>query len=210
VIKILIADDHAIVREGLKQIVRETSDMILAGEASNGCEVLELVRKYDYDVIVLDISMPGISGIGVLEQLKIENPKLPVLMLSIHPEEQYAVQSLKAGASGYLTKDSAPDELLDAIYKISTGGKYVTVSLAEKLANYLNSKSERPVHETLSSREYQVMTMIASGKRVKDIAEELNLSVKTISTYRTRILDKMDMKNNAELTHYCIKHGLVY
>lgn len=207
--KILIADDHVIVREGLKQIVAETSDMVVADEAGSGHEVLNKVLKNDYDVVVLDITMPGMNGVDILNQLKNQRPELPVLILSMHPEEQYAVRVLRAGASGYLTKESAPDELIAAIRKVSAGKKYVSSSLAEKLAFELETDTEKPLHETLSDREYQVMCMIASGKTVKEIAEELFLSVKTISTYRARILKKMIMKNNAELTYYAIKHGLV-
>jgi two-component system invasion response regulator UvrY len=209
VIRILIGDDHAIVREGLKQILAETSDMAVAGEAANGQEVLEQVSKNDWDLLLLDIAMPGRGGMDILKQLRSERPELPVLMLSMYPEEQYAVRALKAGASGYLTKESAPEELIAAIRKVSQGGKYVSSSLAEKLAVYLETDHEKPVHELLSDREYQVMLMIASGKTVKQIADELSLSVKTISTYRSRTLRKMGMKNNAELTYYAIKHALV-
>lgn len=208
-IKIFIADDHAIVRKGLKQIVGDTSDMVIAGEAGNGHEALDKVLKNDYDVIVLDISMPGINGLDVLKQIKSQKPKLPILALTMHPEEQYAVRVLRAGASGYLTKESASDELITAIKRVSTGRKYVSSSLAEKLAFGLEVDSEKPLHENLSDREYQVMCMIASGKTVKEIAGELFLSAKTVSTYRTRILEKMNMKNNAELIHYAIKQGLV-
>ena len=208
-IKIFIADDHAIVRKGLKQIVGDTSDMVIAGEAGNGHEALDKVLKNDYDVIVLDISMPGINGLDVLKQIKSQKPKLPILALTMHPEEQYAVRVLRAGASGYLTKESASDELITAIKRVSTGRKYVSSSLAEKLAFGLEIDSEKPLHENLSDREYQVICMIASGKTVKEIAGELFLSAKTVSTYRTRILEKMNMKNNAELTHYAIKQGLV-
>ena len=208
-IRILIGDDHAIVREGLKQILAETSDMAVAGEAANGQEVLEQVSKNDWDLLLLDIAMPGRGGMDILKQLRSERPELPVLMLSMYPEEQYAVRALKAGASGYLTKESAPEELIAAIRKVSEGGKYVSSSLAEKLAVYLETDHEKPVHELLSDREYQVMLMIASGKTVKQIADELSLSVKTISTYRSRTLRKMEMKNNAEITYYAIKHALV-
>jgi len=208
-IRILIADDHVIVREGLKQIISETLDMTIADEAVDGHEVLNKALKNDYDVVVLDITMPGINGLDVLKQIKAQKPKLPILVLSVHPEEQYAVRVLRAGASGYLTKESAPDELIAAIRKVSAGKKYVSSSLAEKLAFELETDTEKPLHETLSDREYQVMCMIASGKTVKQIAEELFLSVKTISTYRSRILEKMKMNNNAELTYYAIKHGLV-
>ena len=208
-LKILIADDHAIVRQGLKQIVTETQDMIVAGEASNGQELLNKINEDDYDVVVLDITMPGRNGIDVLRQLRSERPQLPILILSVHSEEQYALRALKAGASGYLTKESAPDELVLAIRKISGGGKYISSSLAEKLAFDLAAGHEQTPHETLSDREYQVMCMIASGKTVIEIAQELSLSEKTVSTYRARILEKMKMKNNAELTYYAIKNQLV-
>jgi len=208
-IKIIIADDHAIVREGLKQIVAETSDMVVADEASSGYEVLAKASKNDYDVLVLDITMPGIQGLDVLKQLKSEKPDLQVLILSMHPEEQYAVRCLKAGASGYLTKESAPDELTAAIRKISQGKKYVTASLAERLALDLEVGTEKLPHKPLSDREYQVMCMLAEGKTVKGIAELLFLSERTIRTYRYRILEKMNMKSNTELTHYAIKNGLI-
>jgi len=207
-IKILIGDDHAIVRRGLKQIVEESHDMIV-DEAKNGQEVLEKTRKNRYDILVLDISLPDKSGLDVLKHLKNTKPDLPILVLSIHPEEQYAVRVLRAGASGYLSKDSAPDELAAAIRRVSQGRKYVSASLAEKLAINLDKSTETPIHETLSDREFQVMCMIASGKTVTQIAEKLFLSVKTISTYRSRILEKMQMQNNAEITHYAIKNGLV-
>jgi DNA-binding NarL/FixJ family response regulator len=208
-IKILIADDHPVVRKGLKEIIEDNSDMVVAGEASNGQEVLEEALKKEFDVVVLDISMPGRSGLEVLKQLKRERPELSVLILSMHPEEHYAVRVLKAGASGYLTKESVPDELIKAIRRISTGRKYVSSTLAEKLAFDLENRAEKILHEKLSDREYEVMCMIGSGKTLKEIAEALCLSVKTISTYRSRILEKMKMKNNAELIHYAIKHNLV-
>lgn len=208
-IKILIADDHPVVRKGLKEIIEEIPDMAVRGEASTGQETLEKVRKGDFDIVVLDISMPGGNGLDILKQLKSEKPEISVLVLSMYPEEQYAVRVLRAGASGYLTKESAPEELIAAIRKAAKGGKYISSSLAEKLAFGLEIDAERPLHETLSDREYQVMRMIASGKTVKEIGEELFLSVKTISTYRSRILEKMKMRTNAELTHYALKHGLV-
>lgn len=208
-IRILIADDHAIVREGLKQILAETTDMIVVDEASTGQEVLNKLSKTDCDVVLLDISMPGRSGLDILKQLKGERPKLPVLILSMYSEEQYAMRSLRAGASGYMTKESAPDELIQAIRKVSMGRKYISPSVAEKLAFNLEPGSERPPHEILSDREYQVMCLIASGKAVREIAEDLSLSVKTISTYRARILEKMSMKSNAALTHYAIQNRLV-
>ncbi|MGH7595822.1 MAG: response regulator [bacterium] len=208
-IKVLIADDHPIVRQGLRQVLKETSDIVVAGEAGSGPETLDEVSRNDYDVILLDISMPGRSGLDVLRQLKVEKPNLHVLILSTYPEEQYAVRSLKDGAEGYLTKASVPDELVAAIRKAATGRKYVSSALAEKLALDLNLNSQKPLHETLSDREYQVMCMIASGKMAKEIATELSLSVKTISTYRSRILEKMQLRSNAEITLYTIKQGLV-
>jgi two-component system invasion response regulator UvrY len=208
-IKILIADDHRIVREGLKQILAETRDMVVEGEASNTQEVLKKVGEGEYDVLLLDISMPGRSGLDILRQLKSDHAKLSVLVLSMYSEEQYALRALKAGASGYMTKESAPDELIEAIRKVSTGRKYISPTVAEKLAFSLESGDERPPQETLSDREFQVMCMIASGKTIKAIAEELALSVKTVSTYRARILEKMRMNNNAELTHYAIQNKLV-
>jgi two-component system invasion response regulator UvrY len=208
-IKILIADDHRIVREGLKQILAETPDMIVTDEANNAQEVLKKVWDNEYDVLLLDISMPGRSGLDILKQLKSDRPKLSVLVLSMYSEEQYALRALKAGASGYMTKESATDELIEAIRKVSTGRKYISPSVAEKLAFSLESGHERPPQETLSDREFQVMCMIASGKTIKAIAEELSLSIKTVSTYRARILEKMRMKNNSELTHYAIQNKLV-
>jgi two-component system invasion response regulator UvrY len=209
VIRILISDDHAIVREGIKQILADTDDLVAAGEATNGHEVIEHVRREDWDTVLLDLAMPGKDGLETLKEIKREKPKLPVLVLSIYPEEQYAVRALKAGASGYLTKESAPEELIAAIRKVSQGGKYISASLAEKLASHLELDSDKPVHDTLSDREYQVMLMIASGKTVKEIADDMCLSVKTVSTYRVRALSKMGMKNNSEFTYYAIKYGLI-
>jgi two-component system invasion response regulator UvrY len=208
-INILIADDHAVVRRGLKQIVSETPDLIVTGEASTGFEALDLVRGNDYDVVVLDISMPGGDGLDILKQLKKEKPKMPILVLSVHPEDQYAIRVLKAGAAGYLTKEGAPDELITALRRVAAGRKYISALLAEKLAVDLKTDRGRQLHQKLSDREYQVLCMIASGKMANEIAKDLCLSVKTISTYRSRILEKMRMKNNAELTHYAIKHGLI-
>ena len=208
-IKILIADDHAIVREGLKQILSESPDLIVVAEASSGQEVLEKISKSDLDLVVLDIAMPGRGGLDILKEIKTQKPRLPVLMLSMYPEEQYAIRVLKSGASGYLTKESAPSELVMAIRQISQGKKYISPSLAEKLAIDLEINPDKMPHEILSDREYQVMCMIASGKTLKEIADGLSLSIKTISTYRSRILEKMNMKTNAELTHYAIKSNLV-
>jgi len=208
-IRILVADDHAVVREGIKTILAGQEGMVVEDEAGSGQEVLNKVTKKNYDVILLDISMPGKSGLEILEELKVMQPKLPVLILSMHPEEQYAVRMLRGGAAGYLTKASAPRELISAIQKVSKGGKYVTVSLAEKLAFELDAHAEKPCHERLSNREYQVMLMLASGQSVSEVAEELCLSAKTITTYRTRILEKMGMSKNAELTLYAVRNNLI-
>lgn len=209
VIKVLIADDHAIVREGLKQILADTKDIVVAGHAENGNEAIKLSRENICDVLLLDISMPDRSGIEVLKQVKKESPQIPVLMLSMHREDQYAIRSLKAGASGYLNKQSAPAELVNAIRQVASGRKYISAALAQELANQINDNHEIPLHETLSDREYQTLTMISSGKTVSDIAAELVLSVKTISMYRSRLLQKMKLRHNAELTHYAIKNHLV-
>jgi two-component system invasion response regulator UvrY len=208
-IRILVADDHAVVREGIKQILASQEGMIVEDEAGSGQEVLSKIAKKDYGLILLDISMPGRNGLEILKDIKVIQPKLPVLILSMHPEEQYAVRMLRAGAAGYLTKASAPQELINAIQKVSTGGKYVTTSLAEKLAFELDAGAEKPHHERLSNREYEVMLKLASGQTVSEVAEELCLSAKTIATYRTRILEKMGMKKNAELTLYAVKNNLI-
>ncbi len=208
-IKVLVADDHPVVREGLKQILAEAQDIDVAAEAEDGHELLEKVRKQAFDVVVLDLTMPGLMGLDALKQLKSEHPHLPILILSIHPEEQYALRVLRAGASGYLTKASAPDRLIGAIRKVHRGGNYVSSSLAERLADELRGDITKLPHEFLSDREYQVMCLIASGKTVTEIGDQLALSVKTVSTYRSRILEKMRMKTNAELTHYAIENKLV-
>lgn len=208
-IKVFIADDHAIVREGLKQILAETRDIVVAGEAENGLDAIKLFRKSDCQVMLLDISMPDRSGIEVLKQIKKEKPELAVLMLSMHREDQYAIRSLKAGAAGYLTKQSAPKELVTAIRQVAGGLKYISAALAQELANHVGEDHEAPPHDTLSDREYQTLTMIASGKTVGMIAKELSLSVKTVSEYRARLLVKMKLKNSAELTHYAIKNQLI-
>lgn len=208
-IKILIADDHAIVRQGLRQTVAEEPDMTVAGEAQNAQETLKLVREQEWDVIVLDITMPGRSGLDLLIELKRERPNLPILILSMHSEEQFAVRALKARASGYITKQSAPKELVKAIRKVHRGGKYVSPALAESLAFELGDDAKKVAHEKLSEREYQILRMIAAGQTPKEIAAELNLSEKTIATYRMRVLEKMNMKRNAELIRYAVENRLV-
>jgi DNA-binding NarL/FixJ family response regulator len=209
IIKVLIADDHAIVREGLKQILADTKDIAVAGDAGNGAEAVKIARKKPCDVLLLDISLPDRNGIDVLKQMRQEFPAMNVLMLSMHREELYAIRALKAGAAGYLNKQSAPAELVNAIRIVAAGRKYVSPALAQQLADKLTEDHESMPHEALSDREYQTLTMIASGKTVSDIAEELSLSVKTISMYRTRLLQKMKMRHNAELTHYAIKNHLI-
>ncbi len=196
------------VRHGLKQILTDAFKRATYGEARNAQEALDLVWKENWDVVVLDITMPGRSGLDVLTEIKRTKPKLPVLVLSMHPENQFAVRVLKSGAAGYMTKESAPAELVGAVKKVLAGGRYVSTALAENLAASLSATQSAP-QEALSDREFQVLRLIASGKMVSDIARELSLSVKTISTYRTRVLEKMGMKNNAELMHYAIQHRLV-
>jgi DNA-binding NarL/FixJ family response regulator len=207
--KILIADDHAIVRKGLIKILKESDNGFYVDEAGHGQEALALVLRTSYELVLMDISMPGRGGLEVLKEMKSHRPHLPVLMLSMHPEEEYAFRALRAGASGYVTKDSAAEELIGAIRKVLSGGRYVSASLAEKFAFEMEANDGKPLHETLSDREYQVLRMIASGKTGTEIAQELSLSVKTISTYRSRILEKMRLKNNAELTRYAFENRLV-
>lgn len=205
---ILIVDDHAIVRQGLKQILTESGEVMLVGEAEHGADAVRQVRAGRWDVMVLDISLPDRSGIEVLKQVKKEFPKIRVLMLSMHEEGLYAIRALKAGASGYITKQSAPNELMAAVRQVAKGRRYLTAAVAEAMADSLDEDRDRPPHEFLSDREYQTLRLIASGKSLTDAAGEMCLSVKTVSVYRSRLLQKMKLKNNAELTHYAIKNGL--
>ncbi len=208
-LRILIADDHAIVRQGLRQILSETDDMEVAGEAANGVQVVQMAREQAWDVVLMDVSMPDRNGIDALKLIRKELPRLPVLILSMYPEEQYAVRALRAGAAGYLSKQSAPEQLVVAIRQVANGKKYVSEAVAEALANAVAEDFERPLHEKLSDREFQTLRMIASGRTPGQIAETLNISVKTVSVYRARLLEKMNMRNNAELTHYGVRHNLV-
>lgn len=208
-IKILIADDHAIVREGLKQIVAEEKDMLVAGEAGNTNEMFELLKKDDFTIIILDISMPGRSGLEALKFLKKNYPEVPALILSMFSEEQYGLRAIKAGAAGYLKKVSAPTELVSAIRKIVSGGKYINQSLAEKLADDYDSDRKERMHDKLSNREYQIMCLIASGKSTEEIAFDLSISINTVYTYRNRILEKMHLKSNVELTQYALQNKLI-
>lgn len=207
--RIVIADDHPVVRRGLKAIVKDALRAADVDEAGNAAELLALVRKREPDVVLLDIAMPGQSGLEALKELRHERPKLPMLVLSIHSEDQFAVRSIKAGASGYLTKDSAPAELINAIRTVVAGRKYITPSVAERLASAVESDANRPPHEILSDREFHVLRLLAAGKTNGEVADELALSAKTVSTYRTRTLRKMGMRNNAELTQYAVRHGLL-
>ena len=207
--RILIADDHAVVRRGLRQILADEFKRAEFVEVGSANEALAGIRKENWDVLILDITMPGRSGLDALKEIKESRPRLPVLVLSMHPEDQFAVRVLKTGASGYMTKESAPEELVGAIKKVLAGGRYVSAALAEKMASYLAIDTPKPPHERLSDREFVVLRLIASGKTPSQIAKELSLSVKTVSTYRARILEKTGMASNAELTHYAIKNQLV-
>lgn len=208
-IKILIADDHAIVREGLKQIVAEEKDMQVAGEAANAFELMELLKSKEWSIVVLDINMPGKSGLEALKDIRQIYPHLPVLILSMFSEDQYGLRAIKAGASGYLKKVSAPTELVNAIRKIVSGRKYINQQLAEKLADSLSATEKETLHEKLSDREYQIMCNIALGKSAEEIAEELSISINTVYSYRNRILEKMYMKSNVELTQYAVQNKLI-
>lgn len=208
-IKILIVDDHPIVRKGMRQILSEVDDIQITDESDKACDVPVKIRQQHFDVVLLDISLPDVNGLEVLKQIKYEKPDLPVLILSTYPEEQYAVRTLKAGAAGYLTKDKAPGELINAIRKVSVGRKYISSYVAEKLADELYKDSGKLPHETLSDREYQILTLIAEGKTCNEIADMLSLSNKTVATYRSRILEKMDMKNNADIIRYALHNHII-
>ena len=207
--RILIADDHAVVRRGLRETLNEAFSRVTFGEAKTAQETLDNVRRQEWDVVILDISMPGKSGLDILDDMHRLRPNMPILLLSMHPEGQFARRALKAGAAGYLTKDSVPEELKEAVRRVRAGGRYVSAALAEKLAFDLGRNADTPVHELLSHREFQVLRMLASGKAVKQIADEIALSVKTVSTYRARILIKTGMKTTAELIRYALQAGLV-
>lgn len=208
-LRILIADDHTVVRKGLRQILLDEFPGAEIGEVADGGELVKKVMLDKWDVVVSDLSMPGRSGLEALQQIKLSHPDLPVLILSIHPEEQYALRALKSGAAGYLSKDTAPDELVKAVQKVLLGKKYISQAIAEKLANTFSSDSSTMPHETLSDREFDVMKFLANGKSVSEIAEMLSLSVTTVSTYRARIMIKMNLKSNSDLTKYAIENSLL-
>jgi DNA-binding NarL/FixJ family response regulator len=209
-IKVFIVDDHIIFREGLKKVIASTSDIEVAGEAGDGHEALSAILKHDYDVVLLDLALPGMEGLDILRVLKTKKPTLPVLVLSMYAEEQYAIRVLQEGASGYLTKESVPSDLIRAIRKAMQGGRYISDSLGERLADELTGESEKQPHEHLSNREYQIFLMITGGKTIKEIAHELSLARTTVTSYRTRILEKMNMKTNAEIIRYALENHLVH
>jgi DNA-binding NarL/FixJ family response regulator len=208
-IRVLIADDHPIVRRGLREMLEEAPDISVEGEAANAAEILEHVRRRKWDVLVLDLNLPDRSGLDVLHDMKLAHPDIPVLFLTVSSEEQFAIRALRAGAAGYLTKETAPEELVAAVRKVVSGGRYVSPAVAERIALHLDDGATRPPHELLSDREYEVFHMLASGRTPTQAAEALHLSVKTISTYRSRILEKMGLSTNAELTVYAVRNGIV-
>lgn len=208
-IRALVADDHAVVRRGLKDLLRESGDIVVEGEATNAQEVLDQIRKRTWDVLVLDINLPDRSGLDLIGEVKRERPDLPILVLTIYAEEQFAVRALRSGASGYVTKESAPEELIHAVRKVVGRGRYVSPGVAERLALWVDDTANKPPHETLSEREFQIFRILASGRTVGHAAEELNISVKTVSTYRARVLEKMKLKTNAELTLYAVRNRLI-
>ena len=208
-IKVLIADDHAVVRRGLKQILEDTGDIAVLGEASNADEIMAQLYDNEWDIMILDITMPGKNGLDALIEIKERKPNLNILVLSMHPEEEIAIRAFKSGASGYLNKDSVPWELVKAVKKVHEGGRYISTNLAESILLSMEKDTSKAPHNFLSDREFQVLCLIASGNTLSQIADELSLSIKTISTYRTRILEKIGLKTNVELTHYAIKHKIV-
>jgi len=208
-INVFIVDDHEIIREGLKKILREETDLNVVGEAESGDEVLKNIKNIDCDIMLLDMNMPGRSGLELITDIKGLKPKMHILVLSIHPEDKFALRTLKAGASGYLCKDTALDELVIALRKVYTKGRYLSTNLAEQLAFDFMPDKDQPLHDTLSTREMEIMLMLVTGKKVKDIATELDLSISTVFTYRVRIFEKLKIKSNVELTHYAINHKLV-
>lgn len=208
-IRVVIADDHTIVREGVRQLLQASSEFDVVSEARDGHEVMQRVREFDFDVLLLDMSMPGKSGMELIKQVKSERPKLRILVLSMHQEHQYAVRAIKAGASGYLTKESASSQLAAAIRKVASGGAFISAEVAEQLALGAMPQAEGPPHTALSDREYQVFRLLVSGRTVSDIGGQLNLSVKTVSTHKARLMEKMGVANQAELIHYAIKHRLI-
>lgn len=208
-INILVVDDHALIRKGMKQILNDTEDIRVTGEAENGMQAIKMAQEYTYDLVLLDISMPDKHGIDVLKQLKLNKPQLPVLILSMHEENQYALRSMKAGAAGYLSKQSAPTQLVTAIRQVACGKKYISNELAEELANGLSQGYQELLHQTLSNREYQTLCLMASGKSLSEMAETMSLSAKTVSVYRARLLEKMKLKNNAEAVRYAIENHLI-
>jgi two-component system invasion response regulator UvrY len=209
VIKVLLADDHPVVRHGVRQILGEASDVYVGAEAGSAAEVMQRVREQRWDIVILDISLPGGNGIDLIGEIRRERPEARALILTMYSEEQYAVRAIKAGAAGFLNKESAPEKLIEALHKIAAGGRYVSAELAEALAVLVSGDAKGQAHERLSNREFEILKLLASGKTVSQVAQELSLSVKTISTHRMRILKKMDMKTNAELTHYAVRQGLV-
>ena len=208
-IKVLVADDHAVVRRGLRQILAETPDILVGAEAATAEEARRFVREQRFTAVVLDVNLPGSSGLELLAEIRRERPELPILVLTVYSEEQYAIRAIKAGAAGFLTKESAPDKLVEAVRKVAGGGRYVSAELAETLASLLAGEKGGAVHERLSDREFEILRILASGKTVSEAAQLLSLSVKTVSTHRTRILKKMEMRTNAELMHYAMRNGLV-
>ena len=207
--KIIIVDDHELIREGLKKVTAKESDIEVMGEASNSLELFELLEKHEVDIVILDISLPGRSGLDIITDIKIQAPDTKILILTMHPEDRFAIQALRAGASGYITKNNASRSLVAALRKISEGGKYITSNLAEQLASELELNYEKPLHESLSTRELEVMQLMAQGKAVRDIAEILSISANTVASYRSRILEKMRMKTNAEIIRYAVENNLL-